>query len=414
MSMSIAGRLALAGTLYLCAACDAAFDMAEDPALAELEAELESSEEPPEQDTPPFREKWVSERLNALQEIVVGSLDRDHKVDIVGSSFASSGAQITVFERRGVEYAPVFTDVAVGQPSCAALAIGDTDGDCAAEIICGVTIANRIRIFEATGDDTYVERATNIDEQPPDNRSVEQVHVADLDQDGREEIIFSMDGGTFGAGSVVIYEHDGAADGHNFVKLFDHEISTVQFHFTVGDGDNDGRQEIIYGRAGPALDRIQSTGDDTFEVKSTPEAIGGLLGGTVADVDLDGDNELVFAGGSGIRILEHTGEGEFQIVYSDLGGMNGNSLVADARVARGSPYPLLAIGSHGGSAITGQIWFWRYNGEIYERLDDLAIEGVGGDIRDLAFANLDDDFRPDLVYTLNGTPATIHVLEQRN
>jgi hypothetical protein len=72
----------------------------------------------------------------------------------------------------------------------------------------------------------------------------------------------------------------------------------------------------------------------------------------------------------------------------------------------------VALGSFGGSELAGQIWFWRYDGQAYDRIEHMAMEGMRS-VRNLFFADMDDDFRPDLVHTTDALP-TIHVLEQRH
>jgi hypothetical protein len=125
--------------------------------------------------------------------------------------------------------------------------------------------------------------------------------------------------------------------------------------------------------------RVESAGNDAFEVKRMPlDSSGSLASAVVADLDLDGANELVLGGtgrsgpgGGGIRIFESPTDDQYEIVYEEF-EMRSIALVADARVGRGSPYPLVALGSFGGSELAGQIWFWRYDGQAYDRIEHMA------------------------------------------
>ncbi len=424
--MSIAGRKALLGIIGLCAACDAAFDMAEDPAVAELEVDgveplgLGDSLRP----RPKFKEVWSSagQTLNGVSVAAVGFLDGDDKIDFVTETFNETS--LLVYEHDGHKgFDPVSIVPAPGEPAFVALAIGDADQDGAAEFLAGVTVQNRLRLFEATGDDTYAERDIDIAE-PALSTSLRRVVVADTDEDGRREIILGIGLASSSGDSsdVYIYEHDGVPGSDTYTKVFTYTTVSSLFDLTVGDSDNDGRQEIVLsfsaGLGFPIrVRRLENTGDNTYEHKM--QALSELGVGSVpivADLDLDGDNEIVYAGvvtdGNGLVVVEATADDTYEVAYSDF-GLSGSGVALSVGAILDSPYPAIAVGSSRDADDRGQLQLWRYTGHAYEPLLDRPMEGPGtaGSIH---IGNLDGDGRPDLLIVRGNPGNEIQWLEQQH
>ncbi|MCH8806589.1 MAG: VCBS repeat-containing protein [Planctomycetes bacterium] len=334
-----------------------------------------------------------------------GDFDGDGRTDIL----ATYGNRMIVFENDGDNsFRQVFLTTAAQAPPGAfvAVAAGDSDGDGQGEII-GVETStlNQVFLFEAIGDDTYVQRNINISEPDFSGRlGPSRVMIADADGDGRREIIFDTSSVLDGS-KLFIYEHSGVIGENRYTKVFVYETISYLFNFTVGDSDNDGNQEIVlafggFGGFPTYLRRLENTGDNSFEHKIIrPGGTGLILGPTVADADHDGLNEALFGAvvdnQGGLKVFEATGDDTYQLVFEE-GGLTGNGFASAVGNLLCGPSPVVAVGTS-----EFNVDLWRFDGNSYGRVLAAPII-TGGQNRTLHIGALDGDAKPDLLFATLG------------
>lgn len=374
-----------------------------------------------------------SGNLTKTYDAAVGDFDQDGAKDFVANTWDPYKAMV-VYENNGNNsFQEVFrTPMNEAPPGIySSLDTADTDGDGHHELIAGeVSTLGQVFLYEHEGDNLYVKREIGISE--PDflnGYQIKKVMVADSDGDGKKEIIFIQNPSSFG-GKLFIYEHNGAKGQNVYQKVYQYNVSSYLVNFTVGDSDNDGLQEIILGQGGfggtePYIRRLEynplmahgttNNNNYTDKVVSSNTGMNGLfLSPLVADVDLDGDNELIFGGtsssGGTVYIFESPADDQFDFVYYD-GGISGNLITTAVGQLNFVSYPVIISGS-----FEGQVDMWSYNGQLVDPpyLKILSPPLVIDQIRSIDVASMDSDRSPDLVLAIPyaTSVAGVHIYEQ--
>lgn len=155
-------------------------------------------------------------------------------------------------------------------------AVADLDGDGSVEVIGGA-----YSLFILDGETGSLERRI----ETPGNRIWPGIVVADVDDNGDQEIVIAQ-----GGGYISIYNHEGDHEAGWPQRPADREFRSL----AVGDLDGDGDMEVVAGRA-----RLDSTNVWVFEHTGSvragwPQLTGegsaaGLYNDTIGLGDLDGD-----------------------------------------------------------------------------------------------------------------------------
>jgi hypothetical protein len=188
-----------------------------------------------------------------------------------------------------------------------AVAFGDVDGDDDLDLVSGTWIgADRVLLNDGAG--VFAPKA---DAMPAREEATPGVSLADLDDDGSLDVVFGVQAG--GAPMRILY---GAGDG----TFTDAPANTIGEGVigalrrpAVGDLDGDGRLDIAAGGAG-SYDVLLQSSEGRFlwsnSVLDLVSEAGTWNAAEVADLDLDGDGDLVFAGeGVSMRFFENTPTG---------------------------------------------------------------------------------------------------------
>lgn len=205
--------------------------------------------------------------------------------------------------------------------------------------------------FEQAGTDTLALVWISDSTTSSNGSTPRDVHIGDLDGDGKEEIIFQV-GGSLSADDVKkgihIYEWDGVTDNgfgdvpafsiNLFSGLNDTLSSAVIENFSIGDIDSDGKQELLLAINGPSTalfgtkDGSTPFSGDRFMILSINGDIGAGFGTEAIieyqvsprDMDGDGTNENGLGGGSpsDMVMCDTDGDGFMEaacILYNNLG-----------------------------------------------------------------------------------------------
>jgi len=329
--------------------------------------------------------------------------------------------------------------------------VEDLDGDGALDVVVhSWWTGNTYKILERVGS-TLVERATFSDDQ----RVIRGVAVADVDGDGRGEIISAN------YRRVTIREatsNDTYAVIHQ--ETLGNYIESTEATFRVGDSDGDGRREFLIPRESfpSRLYMLEGTANDTYARLGPLEGGGGNAGAAGA-MDLDGDSvpdsvffdddsysmdwghTFVFENGllvfdtldfsarvlgdtdgngklemigptsdwdSDTIIFENTGDNAYAEVFRESRGYRAADLTYDGRTELFRP-------TLGANLVGNVLTMWtRVGGDLEEiwnsgtmfQDDDVAINWIGV----LAIGDTDGDGKPELA-VLQGTE--LHILEMK-
>lgn len=248
--------------------------------------------------------EWVSEKLvRDAHGLLLHDVDGDGENElIVGTGFKTDQGwgQIYFFKRNSTEYYDTFDPF---DSRLREMDIADVDNDGREELIvgCGVSLGDvegegYIRVFDL--------ETKELEWKSPDLKGcIEGLRVVDLDDDGILEIVTSS-GYRYRESYCYIFHFDGS----NYVRSWkSSNIGPKAFGLDVGDIDDDGIKEIVIGNlAGYVYVFDGITRKEEWKSGNLGRDV---LGITIGDPDRDGESEIL-AGQGGYR-----GKGDYTSGY---------------------------------------------------------------------------------------------------
>lgn len=385
---------------------------------------------------PPFPESWASPELDT-RGLVIGDVDGDGVRDVVAAVEDDDGHKLIVFESDGAGgFTEVYRTPVAEMPGVPLwhVAVGDTDGDGQRELIAqDQSNILGVHMWEAVGDDTFEPRGLVawVGAAQVDGELSQGVRVADLDGDGKKELVFAI--GSFLSGEtsrIFVHEHAGEPGDNTYARIYEYQAAPLHDlrDFNVGDSDGDGRNEILWTEITlplhpPRFHRLEYDGAGGFDAAEFQflDACGSLWQPALGDFDFDGDRELAFSvtmlcnaedmEGYGLIVLEAVADDTYELVYQHV-STDTTDVGASPSLAIGEfsclPFPTPVVGGGGGI----QIYSWHPEG--YDPILAAPIEARPGS---LALRDMDADGAPDLVTSGRGAEGSspqsgIHVFRQ--
>jgi hypothetical protein len=237
-----------------------------------------------------------------------------------------------------------------------ALAIGDVNGDGHNDIVVGSTNATTVSVLRGHGDGTF--DTTPVTSPAPYTTNVTFLALGDIDGDGKLDLV-TADGYPPGADPARISTFHGNGDG-TFSHIADYGVGNTYQSANIvrlADFNGDRKMDIAAastgcGYGGSQVTVLQNDGTGHFPTQSVLAGDSCIFGMTVADINGDGNPDIVttnhagvFDNTSTINVALGNGIGTFQPLKSSatpaeagaitIAAFNGNGTL-DAAVASGS------------------------------------------------------------------------------
>ena len=255
--------------------------------------------------------------------------DGDGDLDLLVTGEQGFSPSATLYENDGDGNFSEVGDAGLAGRQQSAAAIGDIDGDGAADLIlAGLdgSLDRSTTLYENDGDGTF--SATG-DAGLPDVYGG-GLDVADVDDDGDLDLILTGEDENNNS-IATLYENQG--DG-SFAEAGESLEGTSYGSARFADANGDGAPDLlISGFTSPGVEAAtlyENDGQGSFSEKDA--GIEGVVGQAgFADVDLDGDLDLSITGDPdsrdpGVTLYENDGQGNFSALESNVAGVSGASL----------------------------------------------------------------------------------------
>ncbi len=314
---------------------------------------------------------------------IVGYFDGDTLLDVAGFTF--SPAKFYIYEQSPTtpnSFTLVQEFIKAEGGSFGPITAADTDGDGKIELISPDVLGiARVYIYECDANNTYIAQTTF--SHPSNSQGGQGVYVADLNKNGKKEIIVLR--GTTGGGEVRIWEHSGAIGTNTYTNISTYTpVSYIFGKGGIGDGDNDGWDEVYLTYGGfPTFNtfirRIEfDSASSTFQhLQFEAPSVGFPANYKVYDLDNDGVKELIMTGNSNSKaacyVFRRNGANSFAKIDSVFEPADDNNMLScDIKVINGNPRPSIVMGS-----FNGRVYTYSYNGANFVKdYENLSYPGA--------------------------------------
>ncbi len=293
--------------------------------------------------------------------VAVGDLNGDGKLDVVAASSGSSPGQpgtLSVLLGRGDGTLGTFQTYPAGlRPVSVELA--DFNGDGKLDAVVGdggafpLGTGGGVSILLGKGDGTFGAAASYSSGQFP----VLQVHVADLNGDGKPDVVAAVANPDGQGGGVLVFLNKGDGTLQAPINVTFAESGITPQGFAIGDVNGDGHADLVvaYWDADVTfkLAVMLGNGDGTFKAGPVMDDDFGTGAPLLVDLNGDGKLDLFLPHCCGDTEATHrlgNGDGTFQDAIYDGAGPDAQFA---ASIVRKSGRPLIALAGGSGSGAGG-------------------------------------------------------------
>jgi hypothetical protein len=270
-------------------------------------------------------------------DVALADVDRDADLDIVTA--AGAGAPNRVFVNGGGTY----SSAALGNPAAdsRAVAVGDVNGDTFPDLVFANAGPATVHVNSGSAAATFSAGT------PVGNHDARDAVLADLFGDPLPELVIAV-----GNGDAAIYHNNGGT------FALERTLATgPTSSVAAADFNGDSRLDLVFGRSAAAppatvptnlvwLNTSGASGDFFLADQLGAAATSNVL---AADLDLDGDADVLAVNGDGQQLYTNAGGGTFALHPQALRGSAGRMAVAGRFGA--DPRVDVAVVANGGIAV---------------------------------------------------------------
>lgn len=223
-----------------------------------------------------FTKHTISHDAQEAQQVLVLDLDQDGHKDLVVADMA---ANRILYYRNNGDLTFDRTFLYIGTGGVSGIGVSDMDGDGDLDIACAAFTTNKVYWLRNDGGFAFtpIDIATGM-------TGAARILLHDVDHDGDTDVIAAMQT----AGTIRLFRNDGAGAFTNELLL----TTSTPRSIKLADVDQDGRQDVLYAGTGGA-GYLRSTG--TAFTQQQIYSYNGVRGLGVADLTGDGYNDLIVA-----------------------------------------------------------------------------------------------------------------------
>src|SRR5450631_1560544 len=288
-------------------------------------------------------------------------------------------------------------------------AVGDLDGDGKPDVVVTNGVGDSsVSVFRNTSSGGVISFAAKIDFRT--NYGPYSVAIGDLDGDGKPDLAIANNGSNY----ITLYKNTSTPGSISFSNRTDLLINTNPYGIAIADLDKDGKAELVVSTEGGSsslyvIKNVSTPGNFSFGSPVSFATLAGAFTLAIGDLDGDGNPDIAATGGnpSGVLILRNIstlGNPLFDLPKSFAAG--NYTVDVSIRDLDGDSKPeLIAVNRFGNSVSVLKNRSTIGNIDFETHLDYI----VGDAPLIAAIADLDGDGRPDII-TANSSSDKISIL----
>ena len=236
---------------------------------------------------------------------VVGDFNEDGHLDL--ATITAGGIQVALGNGKGQFQSP---NPVASLSNISRLTLGDFNGDHHADLLIFAYVTTELKWVLGRGDGTFGPTASQAIARPADHLLAD-----DLDGDGRDDLLLADGSEVSPPDAATLIPYFSQATG-TFSPGLGLAAGIGTITVTTADFNADGRRDLAIASAAESSARVYlGMGSRRFELKGTFPAAGYLVDIASADVDRDGDRDLLLLQGSldgALVVLLGRGDGSFE------------------------------------------------------------------------------------------------------